>query len=167
MELERNPKGLEGPIAAPAAEEVRLLRVYASEIEALKSYVAALYEHDEDFEAMKFIEEGVTSLLRNPELATAYFIDVAGTRVGYVILTRYHSVERGGLTIYIDELFVEPASRRQGIGRHILNRIVEIAKNAGARGLSAQAETWNTAAQEFFLKEGFQLNPFRNFERTL
>jgi GNAT superfamily N-acetyltransferase len=166
MELERTGS-LERPATAPVADDVRLLRVYASEIEALKSYVAALYEHDEDFEAMKYIEEGVTSLLRNPELATAYFIDVAGTRVGYVILTRYHSVERGGLTIYIDELFVEPDKRRQGIGRHILSRIVEIAKASGARGLSAQAETWNTAAQEFFLKQGFSLNPYRHFERML
>jgi GNAT superfamily N-acetyltransferase len=166
MELERIGS-LERPATAPGADNVRLLRVYASEIEALKSYVAALYEHDEDFEAMKYIEEGVTSLLRNPELATAYFIDVAGTRVGYVILTRYHSVERGGLTIYIDELFVEPDKRRQGIGRRILSRIVEIAKASGARGLSAQAETWNTAAQEFFLKQGFSLNPYRHFERML
>src|SRR5690606_22936036 len=107
--------------------EIRLVRVNPSENETLKEYVAALYTHDEDYDSMVNIEEGVNSLLRNETLATPYFIKRGDERIGYVILTRYHSVEKGGLTFFIDELYVEERHRRGGVGSAIMTRILEIA----------------------------------------
>jgi len=147
--------------------KVHLVKVYATEIDTLKDYVEALYRHDEDFESMINIEEGVKSLLRNELLATPYFIKKEEQRIGYVILTRYHSVEKGGLTIYIDELYVEEKYRRQGTGSAILSEITEIAKSLGAKTLWAQSEPHNRAAQAFFTREGFQVSPYINFERQL
>lgn len=147
--------------------EVRLLKVYPSELDALKEYVEALYAHDEDYDAMVNIDEGVRSLLRNEHLVTAYFIKQGNERIGYVILTRYHSVEKGGLTMYIDELYVEGPFRRHGVGRKIMDKIVELAKIEGAKTLWAQAEPYNEAAQRFFKTLGFAPNPNLNFERPL
>lgn len=152
------------PTAFP---DVRLVRVYSAEMEALREYVEALYRHDDDFEAMVHIESGVKSMLRNESLASAYFIKSGDERVGYVILTRYHSVEKGGLTLYIDELFVEEEHRRNGIGRRIMEKIYEIARVEGAKGLSVQAEPHNEAAQAFFRAQGFRVNPYVHFERPL
>ncbi len=156
--MDKNPK---------QPQEIRLLRVYAAEIEELKEYVEALYAYDEDFDSMINIDEGVKSLLRHENLATAYFIKLDDERIGYVILTRYHSVEKGGLTIYIDELYVEETFRRMGVGRKIMDKIFDIARIEGAKALWAQAEPYNKAAQEFFLSKGFQVNPYLNFERSL
>lgn len=147
--------------------EVKLVRVFATEMDALKEYIEALYRHDEDFDSMVNIEEGVRSLLRNDNLATAYFIKRGKERVGYVILTRYHSVEKGGLTIYIDELYVEEEKRRGGIGKVIMDQIVVIARNEGAKTLWAQTETYNSGAQAFFRSSGFLPNNYLNFERPL
>lgn len=149
------------------SKSVCLVRVHASEMEALKEYVEALYAHDEDFDAMVNIEDGVKSMLRNEGLATAYFIRQGEERIGYVILTKYHSVEKGGLTVYIDELYVEEPFRRQGIGKQILTQVKEIARTQGAKALWAQAEPYNRAAQAFFRCEGFQPNNYLNFELVL
>jgi GNAT superfamily N-acetyltransferase len=116
---------------------------------------------------MIHIDDGVKSLLRHENLATAYYIKHGNDRIGYVILTRYHSVEKGGLTIYIDELYVEEVFRRRGVGKGIMDKIFDIARIEGAKALWAQAEPYNKAAQEFFLSKGFQVNPYLNFERTL
>lgn len=148
-------------------QEVKLVRVNSTEMTALREYIEALYRHDEDYDSMVHIEEGVKSLLRNEVLATPYFIKSGPERVGYVILTRYHSVEKGGLTIYIDELYVEPQFRRQGVGSDIMARIREIAKDQGAKALWAQTEPFNDAAQAFFTNEGFQVNTYKNFELPL
>ena len=135
---------------------------------ALKDYIEALYRHDKDFdEAMIHIEGGVKSLLRNDSLATPYFIKRGEERIGYVILTRYHSVEKGGLTIYIDELWVEEQFRRSGVGRDVMAKIVDVARTQGAKTLWAQAEPHNQAAQAFFTSQGFRVNPYINFERPL
>ena len=136
-------------------------------MEALKEYIEALYRHDEDYDSMVNIEEGVKSLMKNEALATAYFIRSGEERVGYVILTRYHSVEKGGLTIYIDELYVEESKRRGGIGKVILGQIRDIAREWGARHLWVQAEPHNDAAQRFFMSEGFRVDPNKNFEFPL
>ena len=147
--------------------DVRLVRVYSSEMETLKEYVAALYTHDEEYDAMVNIEEGVNSLMRNEALATPYFIKSGEDRIGYVILTKYHSVEKGGLTFFIDELYVEDAHRRKGVGGEIMAKILEIAKEADARGLWAQVERSNLPAQAFFTNNGFLVDPHINFERPL
>lgn len=147
--------------------KVRLFKVYATELDTLREYVEALYRLDEDYDSMVNIEEGVKSLLRNENLATPYFIKRGEERIGYVILTRYHSVEKGGLTIYIDELYVEDKFRRQGVGGAILNEIREIARVQGAKTLWAQSEPHNQAAQSFFTRQGFQVSPYINFELPL
>jgi ribosomal protein S18 acetylase RimI-like enzyme len=147
--------------------EIRLTRIHASERDALKEYVAALYTHDEDYDSMVNIEEGVQSLLRNEELATPFFIKQEEQRIGYVILTKYHSVEKGGLTLYIDELYVEEKHRRQGVGGAIMGKIIEIAQDARAKSLWAQVERSNLPAQSFFTTNGFVVDPHINFERPL
>ncbi len=148
-------------------QPIKLTRVYSSEMDTLREYIEALYKHDEDFEAVINIEEGVKSLLRNESLATPYFINMGEERVGYVILTRYHSVEKGGLTIYIDELYVEDRYRKKGIGGKVMEEIMQLARTLGAKTLWAQTETYNKAAQSFFKGHGFRQNPYLNFERPL
>ncbi len=148
-------------------QPIKLTRVYSSEMDTLREYIEALYKHDEDFEAVINIEEGVKSLLRNESLATPYFINRGEERVGYVILTRYHSVEKGGLTIYIDELYVEDRYRKKGIGGKVMEEIMQLARTLGAKTLWAQTETYNKAAQSFFKGHGFRQNPYLNFERPL
>ncbi len=147
--------------------DIRLIRVHATEMDALKDYIEALYRHDEDYDSMVNIEAGVQSLLRNEILATPYFIKRGEERIGYVILTRYHSVEKGGLTIYIDELYVESKFRRSGIGKVIMDQILVIAREQGAKHLWAQTEPYNQAAQSFFLSLNFRPNPNKNFELPL
>lgn len=150
-----------------SAKEVSLVKVHPGEMDFLREYVEALYAHDEAFDSMVYIEDGVKSLLRNEVLATAYFIRSGEERVGYVILTRYHAVDKGGLTIFIDELYVEEPARRSGVGGAVMAKITEIAQREGARALSVQAEPYNKAAHSFFAGHGFQPNPNLNFERPL
>ena len=148
-------------------QAIKLTRVYSTEMETLREYIEALYKHDEDFEAVIHIEDGVKSLLRNEALATPYFIQMGEERVGYVILTKYHSVEKGGLTIYIDEHYVEDRFRKKGIGGKVMQEIMQLARTLGAKTLWAQTETYNKAAQSFFQGHGFRQNPYVNFERPL
>lgn len=161
------PEPLKGEALVSQEKTVSLVKVHPAEMDFLREYVEALYVHDEAFDSVVYIEEGVKSLLRNEALATAYFIRCAEERVGYVILTRYHSVEKGGLTIFIDELYVEQPFRRTGVGRSVMTKIIEVAKQEGAKALWAQAEPYNRAAHDYFSSQGFQNNPNINFERQL
>lgn len=147
--------------------KVELVQVKPEESQLLKDYIEALYRFEEDLEAIVNIEEGVKSLFRNTALATPYFIRQGAEKMGYVILTRYHSVEKGGLTIYIDELYVEDRFRRRGVGKLILDEVVKLAKAEKAKALWANAEHNNEGSQRFFKNAGFRRNTYLNFEREL
>ena len=82
-------------------------------------------------------------------------------------MTKYHSVEKGGLTVFIDELYVDEKARRHGIGKKVMPQIFEIARNWGAKTLWAQTEHYNEAAQAFFRHEGFVRNRNYNYEKPL
>lgn len=146
---------------------LELIKVNPKESELLKDYIEALYRFEGDFEAIVHIEEGLKSLFKNEALATPYFIKQGAEKIGYVILTRYHSVEKGGLTIYIDELYVEERFRRRGIGKTILHEVVGVAKSEKAKALWANTEHNNLGAQAFFKGAGFRQNRYLNFERDI
>lgn len=148
-------------------QEVRLIKVNSSETETLKDYIQELYTFESKSEEMKNIEAGVRSLMKNEAMAAPFFIKLGDERVGYVILTKYHSVEKGGLTVFIDELFVDEKARRHGIGKKVMPEIIEIAKGWGAKTLWAQTEHYNEAAQAFFRHEGFVRNRNYNYEKPL
>lgn len=148
-------------------ESIQLVPVQSTQSEALKNYIVALYEDAGDVDSIKNIEEGVNSLLKSQSLAEAYFVKQGETRIGYTILTKYYSVEKGGLTMYIDELYVEEKHRRRKIGSAILERVLAIAKNEGVKTLWAQTESHNQGAQDFFTGHGFVKNTSLNFERQM
>lgn len=146
---------------------IELVKVNPQESELLKDYIEALYRFEGDFEAIVNIEDGLKSLFKNEVLATPYFIKQGVEKIGYVILTRYHSVEKGGLTIYIDELYVEERFRRRGAGKTILDEVVKIAKSEKAKAIWANTERNNPGAQQFFKNAGFRQNQYLNFERAV
>jgi ribosomal protein S18 acetylase RimI-like enzyme len=55
----------------------------------------------------------------------------------------------------IRDFFVRPDVRRQGIGRALLDRVVDDARQAGAHRVSLQTETGNVRAIELYAKNGF------------
>ena len=55
----------------------------------------------------------------------------------------------------IRDFYVRPDARRQGIGRALLDRVTEDARQSGAHRLSLQTETANVRAIELYAKNGF------------
>jgi GNAT superfamily N-acetyltransferase len=55
----------------------------------------------------------------------------------------------------IRDFYVRPNARRQGIGRALLDRVTEDARQSGAHRLSLQTETANVRAIELYAKNGF------------
>ncbi|WP_250003966.1 GNAT family N-acetyltransferase [Actinoplanes sp. M2I2] len=55
----------------------------------------------------------------------------------------------------VRDLYVRPASRRQGVARALLVAVGEEARAAGAHRLSLQTETGNARAVELYARAGF------------
>jgi ribosomal protein S18 acetylase RimI-like enzyme len=60
-----------------------------------------------------------------------------------------------GLETYLQELYVVPALRGRGIGRALLERTIELAKEKGADGIDLNTGETDTAARGLYESMGF------------
>ncbi len=80
-----------------------------------------------------------------------------GKLIGYATyFYTYHTWS--GTSIYMDDLFVQEASRAQGVGTALLNRIIEQGRHIEAKSLKWQVTDWNVKAQGFYKSLGASIS---------
>ena len=110
----------------------------------------ALLVHPEDEVLEKMLQD---ALAETPYL-TGYGFEVDGVLAGYGMTTQSYSTERGGLCVWIEDIYILPQFRSQGIGSAFL-RFVE-AENPDAVRLRLEAEPENEHAMHVYTKAGFE-----------
>lgn len=74
---------------------------------------------------------------------------------GYVVLTLSFSFEYRGRDAFIDELYVEPAYRRRGFGRMLMEFAEQRAKELGVNALHLEVDHGNDPAMELYRNIGY------------
>ncbi len=59
-----------------------------------------------------------------------------------------------GKSIYLDDLYVKPEYRANGIGTRLINQVIEFAKSTQCHKLRWQVSEWNKPAIHFYKKMG-------------
>jgi len=98
--------------------------------------------------------QGATLLVaRHPE--------ESGEIVGVLSLTIYRVPT--GVRSIVEDVVVDDRMRRQGIGEMLVRRAIELAREAGANGVSLTSNPQREAANQLYLSLGFKLrktNPY-------
>ena len=81
--------------------------------------------------------------------------EVSGHVVGYVTLGRVLPIEANAHVLQIAGLVVDPALRRQGLARRLVEAALAEARRRGARKLSLRVFAPNTAARDLYESCGF------------
>ena len=76
--------------------------------------------------------------------------------IGYCILTFGYSLELHGRTALIDELYLPPALRGQGLGTQILQRVIQVCQEQGIRMLELEVRPDNPKARGLYERLGFR-----------
>ncbi len=113
------------------------------------------FEGIEGYDATS-VEVELSSLLSGPKLGAAWIATADGDAVGYLLLVFVFSLEHGGLTAEIDELYVRDSCRGAGIGRRLLEAAEVACRDAACFNISLQVGSRNAAAREFYLRRGFR-----------
>lgn len=101
------------------------------------------------------VREVLHKFLANPDLGQAWVFFDGGTPVGYIVLTFGFSFEYHGRDSFIDELYVEPQYRRQGIGRRAMQFVEEQARDLGVNALHLEVDEGNDPAAELYRRAGY------------
>lgn len=89
-------------------------------------------------------------------LARAWIVRAAGRAVGYLIITLGDSVEYGGRDGFIDDVYLVPEARGQGLGRKLVELTVIEAARLGIRTLHLEVATENDRATSLYRSAGFE-----------
>jgi ribosomal protein S18 acetylase RimI-like enzyme len=95
-------------------------------------------------------------LIANAAAGGVSVIELNGAPVGYAVLTIGYSLEFHGKDAFVDELFIEETSRRQGVGRQALQFLEEECRRLGIEALHLEVDKSDTGAQEFYRRAGYK-----------
>ncbi|MDZ8189425.1 MAG: GNAT family N-acetyltransferase [Nostoc sp. ChiSLP02] len=84
----------------------------------------------------------------------AILAESAGQAVGFALFFHNYSTFLTKPGIYLEDLFVLPEYRRQGIGRAILTKLAQIAVERNCGRLEWTVLDWNESAQAFYRSMG-------------
>ncbi len=82
--------------------------------------------------------------------AEALVAESRGRIVGFALFFHSYSTFRARPGIYLEDLFVEPEHRRRGIGRALLQRVMELAAERDCGRVEWMVLDWNKPSIDFY-----------------
>lgn len=111
-------------------------------------------------------EQGFDEMMRSDVYVQGYMLVCDGNNVGYCVTMKTYSVEAGGITIWIDELFVLEEYRSKGLGRELFKYIEENGDKK-LRRIRLEVELENGRAISLYEKMGFEPAPYDGMWKTI
>ena len=108
-------------------------------------YAESAFPLEEEWAADAF-----ASLIAEPARGAVWLLEQAGAPVGHVVLSVRHAMEYGGLSAYIDDLFVRPACRRLGAARAGLDALFAECRRRDCRSIQVEVAPDNRAANALY-----------------
>ena len=122
---------------------------------AVRLLVAQLVEHHLEAER-EGVERGVGLAMTAAE-STWLLMAIRDERaVGIFLANEIVSVEKSGLVLWVEELYVIPAARRSGVAREILHHVAKEARRKGIRSIELEVVRTQAAAFGLYRAMGFK-----------
>ena len=100
----------------------------------------------------------LASLLDDPSRGRVFVAEADGELVGYSVLAFGYSLEHGGLDALVDELYVRPELRGDGLGTRLLEALAATCRALGITRLHLEVDRTNPRAQKLYARLGFGSN---------
>ena len=94
------------------------------------------------------------NLFGKNKLAYVVFAEYEGALAGQALFFYNFSTFKGKPGIYLEDLYVRPSFRKKGIGKALLNYLVELAKNKNCGRVEWVVLNWNKPAIDFYKSLG-------------
>ncbi|RBY84010.1 GNAT family N-acetyltransferase [Blastococcus sp. TF02A-26] len=125
------------------------------DVPAVVGLVRELAEYEKAAHEVRLTEEQLTAALFGDSPALfGHVAERAGTVVGVALWFLNFSTWRGTHGIYLEDLYVQPASRGTGLGRELLRTLAEVCVQRGYDRLEWSVLDWNTPSIDFYRAAG-------------
>ncbi len=98
-------------------------------------------------------------LMRSQEFAECYFIECDGQTAGYMLLSYMFSHECGGTVAWLEEIYIQPAFQRRGLG-HACFAYLKDHIEPRVQRIRLEIEPDNDGAMRLYKAMGYELLPY-------
>lgn len=127
--------------------------------ELYRGYVDAFYHTDAVNAPVPVGNYRVTfdEMLRSDTYVKGYIFEYEGTPCGFALLSKTFSQEAGGISVTIEEIYIEPQFRSKGLATEFFGWLKA---ESGAMRLRLEVEDYNKGAMRLYERMGFELLPY-------
>ncbi|KLV07135.1 acetyltransferase [Photobacterium aquae] len=138
---------------------ISLVAPTLSSTDLLLNLVEELFDYEALPQKKEQTLQAIQQLITQPELGQSWFIEAEDQGetliVGHIIISYSFSLEHGGRVGLIDQFYLKPDWRQQGIGTILLPQIEQHVASAGVNALSLEVNIGNRGARKFYEQHGF------------
>jgi GNAT superfamily N-acetyltransferase len=136
----------------------QFLPIKLEDVDRVVDLMAQLYAQSASpFDPLR-ARQATEKLLGEPEFGGAWMIDLDGASAGYIVVLLGYSLEFGGRFGLLDELFVAPDYRGNGLGSEALAFAGDQCKARGWQALRLEVGQENLRAQSLYRRSGFEMH---------
>lgn len=115
------------------------------------SFIKGLAEYEHMLELVTADEALLQEWIFEKKKAEVFFAVADGREVGFALYFHNFSTFLGRAGLYLEDLYVLPEYRGQGIGKAILKRLAQLAAERGCGRLEWWCLDWNQPGIDFYL----------------
>jgi ribosomal protein S18 acetylase RimI-like enzyme len=101
-------------------------------------------------------QRAISELLANEAYGIFWLIEVDGQSIGFLVLTFGFSLEFHGRDAFVDEFYIRPEFRGQGIGARVLHQMVGYCGRHCIRTVHLEVEHSNPRVHRLYERAGFE-----------
>jgi GNAT superfamily N-acetyltransferase len=147
----RHPVRWRNAVARGESDGVEIRPVGAEDVDAFLALIEALAHYEQldppDADARARLARDV---LVTPPRFWALIATLHGEPAGYAVFFETYSTFLAQPTLYLEDLFVQPAARAQGVGRTLFHACAREAVRRGCGRMEWQVLRWNDLALGFY-----------------
>src|SRR5450631_4284111 len=151
------------PMLATSSAEPSAFSIRAAEprdLEAIVRLIVRLAEFEKLTHLLQVTPEKLRPhLFGERPVAEALVVDKGGAVVAFALFFTNFSTFLARPGLYLEDLFVEPEQRGQGIGEALLTRLAQIAADRGCGRFEWSVLDWNEHAIRFYERMGATVMP--------
>ncbi|MCP4388038.1 MAG: GNAT family N-acetyltransferase [Gammaproteobacteria bacterium] len=133
--------------------ELRLAQT--GDLNQLLPLVTAYHEFEHIESSAGERESALRQLVSEPTLGGIWLIYTEQALAGYIALCRGFSIEFNGFDAFVDEFYLSPQYRGQGIGREVLETVKGKAREMDIHALHLEVAHNNPRARKLYAAAGF------------
>jgi GNAT superfamily N-acetyltransferase len=150
------------------SSEVTIRTATSADVALILGFIRELAEYERLADRVTASEERLSESLFGPQpRAEVLIAELSGAPVGFALFFHNYSTFLAQPGIYLEDLYVQPQARGQGVGRRLLAELARLARERGCGRLEWAVLDWNSDAIGFYRRLGGQLlDDWRIFRLT-